>query len=258
MSTEGRVVWFNLVTSDVEAAKNFYTKTVGWGIQDWNDCPKPFSLWTVGETPIGGLDDGLPDLNRAGVSPHWIGYVAVDDVDATARRAEELGGEVRTPGVDIPGVGHFAIIADPQGAVIALLSSDGDRTVPDGQKPGFFGWHELHTTDYQSAWKFYSALFDWKHATTLDMGEAGVYFLYRHAEDPDEAWMGGMFDAAKQENKPPHWLYYVNVDDMEAVLARARRGHGKVLHGPAEVPGGGRMAQCVDPQGGRFAIFAPE
>ncbi len=256
MSTQGRVVWFNLETSDLRAARDFYAEAVGWGVQEWGDCPKPYTMWTVDGAPLGGVGELLPEMKAAGVPPHWVGYVAVEDVDATAARAEELGGRVHVPGMDIPGVGRFAIVADPQGARIALLARDGDAPAPDPQRMGAMGWQELHTVDHEAAWKFYSALFGWTHATTLDMGEHGSYFIYRHPGDPEGSMMGGMYDAARWEDRAPEWLHYVNVDGMDATLERITQRGGRVLFGPMDVPGGGRSAHCMDPQGGRFGVFA--
>lgn len=122
MSTLGRAVWFNLETMDVEAAKAFYADAVGWGIREWDDCPAPRSMWTVDGEPIGGVGELSAEQARAGAAPQWVGYVAVNDVDAAAARAEELGGRVHTPGTDIPGVGRFAVVADPQGARFAVFA----------------------------------------------------------------------------------------------------------------------------------------
>ncbi len=97
----------------------------------------------------------------------------------------------------------------------------------------------------------------WTHATTMDMGEYGSYSVFRHPDDPEGSMMGGMFDAARWEERAPEWLHYVNVDGMDAATERIRDGGGRVLFGPMDVPGGGRSAQCMDPQGGRFAVFAP-
>ncbi len=251
MSYRGRGVWYDLMTDDVEAAKAFYTEVVGWKVQEWGEGPG-YSMWVAGETPVGGVTE------QAGVPPHWMAHLAVEDVDAAAARAEELGGRVLTPGTDIPEVGRFAIVADPQGASFSLFTPGAGSEAPARPETGFFEWHELHTTDHASAWEFYSALFGWKHSSTMDMGEMGSYLIFRHPDDAEDVPTGAMFDAAKWDEKPPHWLYYVRVDDLDAAVARTRDRGGQVLHGPMEIPGGGRMAQCLDPQGGRFALVSQE
>lgn len=256
MSSRGQFVWYDLWTTDQEAARAFYTKAVGWGTQAWGGGAQPYVMWTVGDTPIGGAGPLPDDQAKAGVPPYWAAFVSVRDADATARRAEELGGTVRVAGTDIPEVGRFAVIADPQGAVLALLQPQGEAAPFDASKPGFVAWHELHTTDYESAWGFYSELFGWKHASTMDMGEAGAYFIFRHPDQSGEASLGGMFNPDAMTT-PPYWLYYFHVADLEAALDRIRSAGGEVLAGPMDVPGG-RVAPCKDPQGGRFAVFAPQ
>jgi hypothetical protein len=86
MSINGRFVWYDLMTNDVESAKAFYAETIGWTVRD-RSRPKPYSIWTVGDTPIGGARELPREAAHAGVPPHWMAYVAVDDVDATAARA---------------------------------------------------------------------------------------------------------------------------------------------------------------------------
>jgi predicted enzyme related to lactoylglutathione lyase len=122
---------------------------------------------------------------------------------------------------------------------------------------GNVGWHELNTTDSAAAWAFYSAVFGWQSATSMEMGEYGTYSIFRHAADAAEVWLGGMSDMARHMGQSAHWLYYVNVDGMEATLERIKAGGGQVLNGPMDVPGG-RAAQCLDPQGAVFSIFAKE
>ncbi|MEW5929185.1 MAG: VOC family protein [Gemmatimonadota bacterium] len=255
MSNRGRFVWYDHLARDVEAARDFYTHVVGWGTQAWQGSAD-YSMWTAGGVPVGGLMKLPPEMDEAGTPPHWFAHVAVDDVDASARRAEELGGRVLSPPADIPDVGRYAVIADPQGATLSLFRPDRDGTPPGARGPGSFDWHELHTVDHRAAWEFYSELLGWRHVATLDVGPMGDYFMFGLPDDPDAAEIGAMFDAARDGAYPPHWLYYVQVDDIDATVERTRERGGRILHGPAEVPGGGRMAQCLDAQGGPFSLYS--
>jgi predicted enzyme related to lactoylglutathione lyase len=194
-----------------------------------------------------------PELVEQKVPPHWISYVYTPDVDASCAKAEELGGQVMHPTTDIPTVGKFAVIADPQGAVIALFSAIGDA--PGSEEPaakGEFSWHELATTDYEAAWKFYSGMFSWQKADAMDMGEAGIYQMYGRGAHP----LGGMYNKPAEMPAPPHWLYYLRVDDVNAAVERIKNLGGQILNGPMEVPGGDLVAQCMDPQGAAFAIHS--
>jgi predicted enzyme related to lactoylglutathione lyase len=254
MAKKGQNVWFDLMTSDVAAAKRFYSEVIGWKTEDWKDSdPKnPYTMWKIGERPIGGVM-GTP-AEAAGVPPHWMAHTKVDDVDATVAEAKKLGGSVHKPAWDIPNVGRLAILADPQGAAFSVYKPSEDTPTAPPSQAGEFSWAELNTTDYESAWKFYSQLFGWKATESMDMGEGmGMYFMF---SDPDKVTKGGMSNMAKTMNAPAHWLHYVTVDDINGAVERVKSKGGKVLNGPMDVPGGDVIAQCQDPQGGFFALHA--
>jgi len=249
--SQGRFVWYELMTRDVNPAIRFYGDVIGWGTKAFDDSPTPYSMWTAGETPIGGVVTLPDEAKKMGAPPHWLAYVAADDVDALTKKATSLGAKTLTPPMDIPKVGRFSIIADPQGAVIALFKGSGpDMPQPTEPKPGHISWHELVAGEWEAAFRFYSQLFGWQKTDAVDMGPNGTYQMYGKGGRT----FGGMMTKPKDYPAPPHWLYYVYVDDLDAALARVRKGDGKVLNGPIEVPGGSRVAQCVDPQGAAFAL----
>lgn len=251
MPSKGRFVWYDLMTKDVDAAIAFFTEVVGWRTEPFTGGDKPYTMWKVGDQSVGGVMLLPPEAE--GAPPHWLGYVAVDDVDATSAQAEKLGG-AKHHVMDIPDVGRFAVLADPQGAFFAVFKAAGDMPMHEGEpRPGDFSWHELNTGDWEAAWKFYSQLFSWKATESMDMGgELGTYFMFQRA-DADGS-MGGMSNAATMMGAPPHWLYYITVDDIDAAVTRIKNGGGQILNGPMDVPGGDKIAQCMDPQGGAFAI----
>lgn len=253
MSMNGRFVWFDLLTTDIEAAKAFYSEVVGWRTSRWEEGG--YDLLHAGDKDIGGLMTLPEEARQAGAPPHWMGYVGCEDVDATLARAKNLGGSVILPGTDIPNIGRFAILADPQGATFAIYSSPRHGQAPDTHAVGRFGWAELNSTDWKAAWAFYSELFGWKELQSMDFGpEFGTYMLY--GIGPEDR-LGGMSDAAKMMNAPAHWLHYINVEDIDESIKRIEARGGKILNGPVEVPGGGRIVQCLDPQGAAFALFSP-
>jgi predicted enzyme related to lactoylglutathione lyase len=254
MTKNGQNVWFDLMTTDMEGAKTFYGETIGWKTQQWEDAdPKlPYTMWVANGTPIGGVMP-LPDqAKQMGAPPHWIAYTTVQNTDATVTKAQQLGGRVYAPAMDIPKVGRFAILGDPQGATFAVLQPVGASEAPP-DKVGHFSWAELNTTDYEGAWKFYSQLFDWKHRSSMDMGPMGTYFMWQDQADKTK---GGMTNGAKQMGLPPHWLYYVTVESCEQTIERIKRAGGKVLNGPMPIPGDDYIAHCQDPQGAFFAVYS--
>jgi hypothetical protein len=187
-----------------------------------------------------------------GAPPHWIGYVGVPDVDAAARDVKKLGGVVHHEPTDIPQVGRFAIVADPQGAVFALFTpAPSSQPLYAGPpRNGDMTWHELVTTDRDGAWSFYHGLFGWEKGNAMDMGPAGTYQMFNINGVP----IGGMMNKTPDMPMPPSWLYYAMVPDINAAADRVKAGGGQVINGPMEVPGGGWILQGVDPQGGMFAL----
>lgn len=248
----GRFVWHDLMTTDPAAAVSFYTKVLGWGTEQWQtDGVPPYTMWTVKNTPIGGVMQ-MPEM-AAGMPPHWIAYVAVPDTDATVKQATSLGGKVHRAPSDIPTVGRFAVIEDPQGAVIAVFTPAGETPGHDGEaQEGEFCWHELMTTNYGAALDFYKALFGWEKGEAHDMGSYGIYQIYMR----NGMQLGGMSNAASQMKMPPSWQFYVRVNNADQAAERVTKNGGKILNGPMDVPGGGRIANCQDPQGGMFAVHA--
>jgi uncharacterized protein len=244
---EGRFVWYENLTGDVKAAIAFYSDVVGWKTQPFGD---DYVMWVGSQGPLGGVMR-LPDGGAGrGVPPHWIGNVQVADVDATAALAKKLGGKVHKEPADIPTVGRFAVIADPQGVPISIFKPSGPMQLHDPSKEGEFGWNELLTSDSAAAARFYGELFGWKVLEEMDMGPMGTYRIF----GVDDVRLGGMMTTPKSGGPPPMWMFYAATDDLDAAIARATSKGAKVMNGPMDVPGGGRIAQLMDPQGAAFAL----
>jgi uncharacterized protein len=253
--TPSKFVWYDVMTSDCKAAESFYRSVIGWNATDSGMPDGSYMLLSAGPTMVGGLMP-IPDEARAmGARPCWMGYIGVDDVDAYALRVEEAGGAIRRAGKDIPGVGRFAVVVDPQGAPFILFkgnSAQEPAPVPPGT-PGHIGWHELHAGDRETAFAFYAGLFGWTKADAVDMGPIGIYQIFATGGVP----VGGMMTKTT-ETPAPFWLYYFNVDAIDAAKARVSQGGGQILNGPHQVPGGSWIVQCLDPQGAMFALVAPK
>jgi predicted enzyme related to lactoylglutathione lyase len=249
-AVHGRFVWYELMTTDMEAAMAFYTKVMGWGAWDASVPGRAYILFSAGPAPVSGLMDLPQDARTTGVKPSWIGYVGVDDVDAAADRIKRLGGAVHVPPTDIADTSRFAIFADPQTARLALFKwrKPGQEQPAEPGALGRVGWHELLAADWEKALAFYGELFGWQKAEA-DVGATGTYQLFSAGGQT----IGGML--TKPAIAPdPFWLYYFTVGDVDAATKRVQAGGGRVVHGPVEVPGGRWIAQCLDPQGALFAL----
>jgi predicted enzyme related to lactoylglutathione lyase len=253
-ANKGRFVWYEHLTKDVPAAIAFYSDVAGWKTQPFGEGGGDYLMWVGSQGPLGGVMRLPDELARMGVPPHWMAHVVVDDVDASAALAKKLGGQVKKEPTDIPTVGRFAIISDPQGAVLSLFQpSGGPMTLHDPAKDGEFCWNELMTSDSAAGFKFYAELFGWKVLEDMDMGQMGTYRIY----GVGDTRLGGMMTIPKGAPMPPMWIYNVSTSDLDATLARATKRGAKVMNGPMEVPGGGRIAQLMDSQGAAFALHQP-
>ena len=252
-NAHGKFVWYDVMTTDTEAAQAFYQRVLGWNAKDTGMTDRSYTIFSMGPTMVGGLMPIPADARAAGVRPAWMGYIGVDDVDAYAKRVKTAGGAIHRGPVDIPGVGRFAVAGDPHGAGFMLFKGTSEEAPPPAPAgtPGHVGWRELHAGDREGAFAFYSGLFGWSKADAIDMGKMGVYQIF--AIDGTAA--GGMM-TRMPETPAPFWLYYFNVEAVGAAMTRVKDAGGQILNGPMQVPGGSWIAQCFDPQGAMFAMVA--
>lgn len=253
MSTStGRFVWYELMTTDVAGACEFYAKVVGWKLVDAKMPGMTYWMFEVGDTHVAAAMDLPEEARKHGARPGWVGYVAVDDVDASAAKVKANGGAIHVPPQDIPEVGRFAIIADPEGTSLALFKSNKPDSADKpgiSDEPGRVGWHELNAIDHSAELDFFSKIFGWQKKESMDMGPMGTYQMFGTSDQ----MLGGMMN--KPPTQPaPQWNYYFTVDNIDAAAERVKAANGKVVDGPHEVPGGGFIISCVDPQGGSFSL----
>src|SRR5262245_11010347 len=173
-SLRGRFVWHELMTSDPKSAAAFFTKVVGWKTKAWEQDPS-YTMFLMKNRPMAGLMMIPDEAKKMGTPPTWVAYIGTPDVEKTAEQAVALGGRVLRQPADIPTIGRFAILQDPQGAFFAVFtplpSSQGSQG-PSNEPPGVgdFSWHELATSDWRGALTFYRNLFGWEETQSMDMG----------------------------------------------------------------------------------------
>jgi hypothetical protein len=253
-ANDGRFVWYELLTKDPKAAIAFYGHVIGWQTQPFGQG-SDYTMWVGSQGPLGGVIELPEQAAKMGAPPHWMGHVQVEKVDATVALVKELGGKIHHGPEDIPTVGRFAVIADPQGAFLSVFQPTGDMmNLHDTSKPGEFCWSELVTSDSAAAFAFYTRLFGWKVLEDMNMGEMGTYRVFGLGD----IRVGGMMTTPKGSKMPPVWGYYTQVLNLDVAIERATKRGAKVMNGPMEVPGGARIAQLLDPQGAFFALhFIP-
>ena len=249
----GRFAWHELSTTDPRAGMAFYPQITAWTTQLMDDRPD-YSLWMNDGSPIGGVATLRDTVEASSAHAHWLAYVRVYDVDACARQVAALGGRVRVAPKEVPNIGCWAVVSDPQGGVIGLYEPASNELVRySAPRRGEFSWHELMTTDYKAAFEFYRALFRWETVSKYDMGEMGIYHLFGQKGQT----FGGMFNTLVGVPSP-NWMCYVRVDDVKPRAETLTMLGGIVMNGPMEVPGGDWIVQCMDPQGATFALHTPK
>jgi hypothetical protein len=153
------------------------------------------------------------------------------------------------PPQDIPNVGRFAPVADPQGAIVNLFKATSPAAQAVSNEPGRAGWFELHAQDAAKSWDFYSRLFGWTKSQAMDMGAMGVYQIF----SIDNLQSGAMFNSPAAQYAS-YWLLYFSIANIDEALSRLTAAGGKVMHGPVQVPGDRWIVQASDPQGAAFAL----
>jgi predicted enzyme related to lactoylglutathione lyase len=246
----GRFVWYDHMTRDPKAAIDFYGDVMGWTTQPFGDGGNHYVMWVGSQGPLGGVMKLPDEAARMNIPPNWMSNVRVEDVDAAAALVKKLGGRVHREPDDIPTVGRFAVIADPQGAVLSIFKPSIPMTLHDPSKVGEFCWSELMTSDPAAAVTFYSQLFGWKIVEEMDMGPIGNYRVFGIGE----THLGGIMAIPQGAKFHPMRIYYTETSDLYATINRAKKRGGTVMNGPMDVPGGGRIAQLTDSQGAAFAL----
>ncbi|MEA3029452.1 MAG: uncharacterized protein QOG13_777 [Sphingomonadales bacterium] len=255
--TISKFFWYELMTSDQDAAIDFYAKVVGWSASEMpmpGDSSARYTILEVDGRGVGGVMQLTDQMRDGGARPGWLGYIHVDDADAAAKSIADAGGKILMGPDDIPEVGRFAMAADPGGAVFYVMKPFPREEMPplDPQTPGNFSWRELYSSlGDKAAFDFYAGQFGWETMTEMDMGPMGVYRIF----GKDGVQMGGMMN--KPDNIPVSmWGFYANVDGIDAAVERINANGGQVLMGPHEVPGGSWIVQAMDPQGAAFALVS--
>ena len=240
----GKFVWHENNSTDPENARDFYTRLFGWETEVWKPGEMDYAMIKVGEQMHGGFNTAQGDAPS-----HWLGHLLVEDVDETARRAEAADGKILAGPMDMPEIGRFALISDPQGAAFSAYSPEGDAPISEGT----FVWDELLTSDVDGAKSFYTEVIGWT-TRDMDMGEAGTYTIFQRAGEVDVA---GCMARPEGMQGPPHWLPYIATDDVDATVAKAKELGGTAVMEGEDIPNVGRIAVLQDPVGAVFGLFRP-
>ncbi|MCH0562375.1 MULTISPECIES: VOC family protein [unclassified Streptomyces] len=254
----GSPCWLDLGSPDVPAAAAFYGAVLGWEFQPMGEeAGAEGGLFRKDGRTVAGLGA----LTEEGARSAWMIYYTVTDVDATTRAVEAAGGTVRVPPRDLGEWGRMAQYSDPLGGRFAVWQPGKQTGFELADASGSLSWTELHTSDAQATREFYGAVFDWQFSDMPMPGGSGTYTLVTPAGLPEERVHGGFVqvrteDLALADGKP-YWHPVFGVDGCDAAVARVTENGGRVLMGPADSEGVGRLAVCLDPSNADFVVLEP-
>ena len=255
-SAHGSFIWYELLTPDPVAAKAFYDAVVGWNIEAQPSGEMDYRMISRADGGnAGGVMRLTDEMREHGARPTWLGYIAVDDVDASVASIEKDGGKALMPAFDIPDVGRIALVADPQGVPFYVMRATPPAGNEDKVSDVFstsaeqrVGWNELSTTDPAAVREFYGQQFGWTSEEFMPMGEMGEYRFLDHRGVRIGAVAGTM------AGQLPHWRYYFRVPSIAAAKDIAEQKGGTIHMGPHQVPTGDYIIIGADPHGAEFAL----
>jgi uncharacterized protein len=246
----GKVIFVELITPDLNAAKRFYGGLFGWTFRDINVGPRAYAEALLGDQPVGGVFQKTLSAGEHR-QPAWLTYFAVQDVDAATQTAVQHGATILFAPHSFSNRGRQAVLADPQGAIFAVLASSSGDPPDQLADPGEWIWSSLITSDPDADAAFYQALFGYEVFELPTSQSAGHLILasggYARASVNSRP--------ASRPNMYPHWLNYVRVEDATASAAKVVALGGRVLVAPRPSRDGGKIALVADPLGAPLGLL---
>ncbi len=245
----GAPCWVDLMTSDTEKARAFYSQVLGWEPGEVSEEFGGYFQFFKDGRPVAGA---APNMSGGAMPDVWSVYLASADADATLARVTEHGGSVALSSMQVADLGTMAVAIDPTGAFVRIwapITFPGFGVVDEAGAPV---WFELHTKSYDSAVDFYRNVFDWETDVMSDTDD----FRYTTSQQAGES-VAGILDAKGflPEDVPSHWTVYFGVADVDGATAKVEELGGSVVSPPENTPYG-RTATVADPTGTQLRLMA--
>jgi uncharacterized protein len=267
----GDFIWYELLTKDADAAGDFYGKVIGWTSTPSGQPGMDYRFFSSGDGSdnkdgVGGYMAITDEMAEHGARPAWVGYIGVDDVDASVQSIAEAGGTVLMPAMTLEGVGRMAMVADPQGAPFYIMKGASDATshsfAATEPKLGHCAWNELCSSDPDAAKRFYASQFGWSQDGHIDLpamseDEAAAPGKYEMLWASGKRFMLGAVMPKMPDMPVSIWNFYFRVPDIDAAVATISANGGTVFSEPIEIPGGDFSVNATDPQGAAFGLVGP-
>jgi len=241
----GKFIWFEHISGDIEKARAFYGELLGWKSDEVPMGEGTYNMIMNGDKGIGGFRSA-----ESGMPSHWMSYVSVTDVDASAAAAARAGATVLQPPTDFAPVGRGATLRDPQGGVFSIWkTTQGDRPDVSPVPVGEWYWNELTTSDATAACAFYKGLLGYEIGE-MPMQEGGTYYVLKTGDIPRAGLM-----KAPCADAPVGWTPYIRVADCDAIHEKALTLGAKSFVAPTDIPDVGRFAILQDSTGAIIGVI---
>ncbi|HKS47937.1 MAG TPA: VOC family protein [Amycolatopsis sp.] len=246
---EGTPSWVDVMVPDTQRAAAFYSGLFGWQPEDQGEEYGHYQIASLEGKSVAAIGPKMPGME--GVPSTWTTYLSVADVDKTAAKITEAGGQLMMPPGDVGDAGRMAVAADPAGAVFGLWQAREMIGIQLAGIPGTLVWNECMTRDFDGAKAFYAEVFGYR---VQDMSGEGFRYVTLNLNDRPIGGLGAIPEQMPAET-PSHWAVYFGVSDTDAAAARIQELGGSVLSDPQDTPYG-RMAQVTDDQGVPFSVIS--
>jgi len=245
----GTPCWVDLLSSDVDKSKSFYTELFGWTSQDTGEEFGGYVNFQSDGYQVAGMIGNAPG---SGSPDAWTTYISTADIKASADAVTDAGGQIVSPPTEVADLGSMAIVLDPAGAVFGLWQPGTHTGFTKYNEPGSVTWDEHHSKNFAASTPFYQKVFGWHLDRMSDTDE----FRYFQGQIDGET-VAGLMDSSSflPAEVPSHWAVYFSVDDVDAAAAKAVELGGTVLRDPEDTPFG-RMADLTDATGAPFKLHS--
>ncbi len=242
----GKFVWYDLMTTDIEAVKKFYGGLFGWKFEDVGTVDFPYTIIMNNATSIGGIF-ALDKTRSKADQSQWISFLSVRNMDDAIEYVKSNNGKIYTQPFDLPDRGKVAVVIDPQGAVLALVNSSNGDTKDDDPVYNEWLWTELWTDDVDASLEFYNGMLGYENKFYMTQAET-KYYVFRNENKGRAGMVKIMLDGVK-----PNWMPYIAVKDPSETISKVEKLGGKVLIDQEGIAGN-RAAIIADPSGGVFTV----
>jgi uncharacterized protein len=244
----GKIIWADLVTPDLAASESFYAGLLGWTFQTVHAGSTDYAVAMIEGRPVAGLlQKPMPPGEHR--QPAWLTFIAVRDVDAAEKIALKAGASSVAEAKTYPGRGRQAVLADPDGAVFAILASSSGDSPDFLAAPGEWLWSSLLAPDPARSATFYKAVFGY-NVFELPSDDDAIHVILS-----SDNYARASINALPPGHRHPHWLNFVRVVNAAEVSAKAVSLGGRVLVEPYVDRHGGKIAVIADPAGAPIGLM---